>query len=202
MPEKNQTGSERNRDVARRPERGLARREPSWGLSRWESPFEAMRRLSDEMDRLFGDFGFGRGFSRPSFGRELERLGGWTPDIEVFQRGNELVVRADLPGLTKDDVHVDITEDALTISGERKQEHEEEREGVYRAERSYGSFQRVVPLPEGTIPDSAKALFKNGVLEITMQAPSREVSRGRRLEIGEGSEASQRREGEQQKQKS
>jgi HSP20 family protein len=96
-----------------------------------------------------------------------------------------LIVRAELPGLNKDDVHVDINDDVLTIQGERKQEHEEEREGVYRTERQYGSFYRAIPLPEGTIADSAKATFKNGVLEITLQAPPREVSRGRRLEIKE-----------------
>jgi HSP20 family protein len=93
------------------------------------------------------------------------------------------VVRADLPGLEKNDVKVDIADDVLTIQGERKQEHEEEHEGWYRSERSYGSFYRAVPLPEGTIADSAKANFKNGVLEVTLQAPPKEVSRGRRLEI-------------------
>ena len=80
---------------------------------------------------------------------------------------------------------VEINDNVLTIQGERKQEHEEEREGWYRNERSYGSFYRAIPLPEGTISDSAKASFKNGVLEITLQAPPQEVSRGRRLEIKE-----------------
>ena len=78
-----------------------------------------------------------------------------------------------------------IDEDMLTIQGERKQEHEEEREGWYRNERSYGSFFRAIPLPEGTIADSAKASFKDGVLEIVLQAPPQEVSRGRRLEISD-----------------
>ena len=107
----------------------------------------------------------------------------WAPQIETFQRGNEFVVRADLPGLKKDDVKIDITDEAVTIEGERRDEHEEEREGYYRSERSYGSFYRVVPLPDGAITDSAKAHFNNGVLEIVVQAPPREVSRGRRLEI-------------------
>jgi len=138
------------------------------------------QRWNDEMDRLFEDFGFGRNvFS----GRQS--VGAWAPQLEAFQRGNDLVVRADLPGLRKEDVQVEINDDVLTIQGERKQEHEEEREGVYRNERSYGSFYRAVPLPEGTIADSAKATFKDGVLEIVLQAPPREVSRGRRLEIKE-----------------
>jgi HSP20 family protein len=157
----------------------LARRES--GSISVASPFSSIfQRWNDEMDRLFDDFGFGR-FPAP---RGLA-AGAWSPQIEVSQRGNELIVRAELAGLKKDDVHVDIKDDVLTIQGERKQEHEEEREGVYRSERQYGSFYRVVPLPEGTIADSAKATFKNGVLEITLQAPPREVSRGRRLEIKE-----------------
>lgn len=113
----------------------------------------------------------------------------WAPQIETFERGNEFIVRADLPGLKKDDVKIDITDDSLTIEGERREEHEEDREGYYRSERSYGSFCRVIPLPDGAITDSAKANFNNGVLEIVMQAPPREVSRGRRIEITESTEA-------------
>jgi HSP20 family protein len=136
------------------------------------------------MDRIFGDSGFGRrwlGSPLPRAGAEL-----WAPQIDVFQRNNELVVKADLPGLKKDEVKIDVTDDAITIQGERRSEHEEEREGVYRSERSYGSFCRVVPLPEGAITDQAKATFNNGVLEITMPAPPEQVTRGRRLEISEG----------------
>ena len=109
----------------------------------------------------------------------------WTPQIETFQRGNEFVVRADLPGLSRDDVKVDVTDDSITLQGERREEHEEDREGYYRSERTYGSFYRVVPLPEGALTDSAKAQFNNGVLEIVLQAPPKEISRGRRLEISE-----------------
>ena len=117
----------------------------------------------------------------------------WSPQIETFQRGNEFVVRADLPGLKKDDVKVDITDASLTIEGERREEHEEDREGYYRSERTYGSFCRVIPLPDGAITDSAKADFNNGVLEIVMQAPPREVSRGRRIEIGGGARSEKER---------
>ena len=113
----------------------------------------------------------------------------WSPQLETFQRGDEFVIHADLPGLNKDDVKVDVTEDSVTIEGERREEHEEDREGYYRSERSYGSFRRTIPLPEGAITDTAKAQFNNGVLEIVVQAPPREVSRGRRLEIGESGES-------------
>jgi HSP20 family protein len=94
-------------------------------------------------------------------------------------------VRADLPGLKKEDIKIDVTDSALTIEGERREDHEEDREGYYRSERSYGSFYRVVPLPEGAITDSAKAHFNDGVLEIVVQAPPREVTRGRRLQIAD-----------------
>ncbi|RPI49550.1 MAG: Hsp20/alpha crystallin family protein [Acidobacteria bacterium] len=112
----------------------------------------------------------------------------WTPQIETFQRGDQFVVRADLPGMRKEDIDIELTDDSLTIEGERREEHEEDREGYYRSERSYGSFYRVVPLPEGAIAETAKAGFDNGVLEVTIQAPPREVSRKRRLEISGASE--------------
>jgi HSP20 family protein len=169
----------------------IARRDPFLALG---NPFRMYQQFADEMDRVFDDFGFGRRWLTPRLGRRwlpssFRDEGGeweaWTPTIDVFQRDNELVVRADLPGLKKDDVTVDVTEDSITIRGERKREHEEKREGVYRSERSYGSFARVIPLPEGTITDQAKAGFENGVLEITMPAPPEQVTRGRRLEITE-----------------
>jgi HSP20 family molecular chaperone IbpA len=116
----------------------------------------------------------------------------WAPEIETFQRGDQFVVRADLPGLKKEDVNIDLADDAITIQGERREEREEDREGYYRSERTYGSFYRVVPLPEGAITESAKAGFKDGVLEITVQAPPREVSRRRRLEIGDSTEKGNR----------
>ena len=140
-------------------------------------PFSVMGRLADQMDRWF--------LSRPAMGPwRSAGASSWIPQIESFQRGNQFIVRADLPGLKKEDVTLEITDDSLTIQGERHDEHEEEREGFFTSERTYGSFYRVVPLPEGAIPDSAKASFTNGVLEVIVEAPPREVSRGRRVEIG------------------
>jgi HSP20 family protein len=151
-----------------------------------------MRRFSEEMDRLFDDFGFGGNWLGPSFGRDYFprsldefRQSLWSPQVETFEREGQLVLRADLPGLKKDDVNVEITDDAITISGERRDEDEESREGYYRSERSYGSFFRSIPLPQGVNAEDAKATFENGVLEITMQAPQLQ-SRARRLEIKEG----------------
>jgi HSP20 family protein len=102
----------------------------------------------------------------------------------VLHSDGQLMVRADLPGLTKDDVKVEMTNDMLTISGERKKEIEEKREGFYRSERSYGSFYRQIPLPEGVQTEKANAIFRNGVLEITMPAAKLKTP-VRKLEIKE-----------------
>jgi HSP20 family protein len=179
---------------------GLARREPSSPSLMTGSPFAFMRRFSEEMDRLFEDFGFGRGWLAPTFGRDLfprgfSELGQsvWSPQVEMFEREGQLVLRADLPGLTKDDVKVEVTDGAINISGERKSEHEERDEGYYRSERSYGSFYRSIPLPEGVNADDARANFRNGVLEVVMQSPQREERRkGRQLEIKDESEGEER----------
>jgi HSP20 family protein len=170
----------------------LQRRDPFDTL--WSSPFAMMRRFQDEFDRLFGSPGASRNWAA-SPDEQLD----WAPAVDVFQRGSELVVRADIPGISKEDLEVEVNEDSITVRGERRYEKDEEREGVYRSERSYGTFARVVPLPEGTITDSAKATFKDGVLEIVMEAPGREVKRGRRIEIGEGKSTSSQASGQTSK---
>jgi HSP20 family protein len=152
------------------------------------SPFALMRRFAEEMDRLFENLRAGAPSLLPRF--ELpwgshEGEGGWLPSLEVAERGGKLVVRADLPGLTKDDVKIELRDDVLCIEGERRQEREEKRKGLYRSERSYGRFYREVPLPEGIDPEQAKASFRNGVLEVTMPAPPL-AAKGRRLPIDEG----------------
>ena len=181
--------------VARREEdqgRGSFQRQQSAGG--WlSSPFDVMDRMTNEMDRLFDrvfrDVGWpGRAWrSATPFGSG-QRAGNWAPHVEEFQNGDRFIVRADLPGLAKDQVQVEVTANVLTIHGERREEHEEKKEGYYHSEREYGQFYRSIPLPEGVITDSAQASFKNGVLEITMQAPPAEATRGRRLEIKEGSD--------------
>lgn len=152
------------------------------------SPFSFMRRFSEQMDRLFEDFGFGRSFAGDFGGLSSIRSSVWSPQVEVFERGNQFIVRADLPGLTKDDLDVSITDDEIVLKGERKQESEQHEEGYYRSERSYGGFYRSIPLPEGINADDANATFRNGVLEITMPAPERAEKRGRRLDISETAE--------------
>src|SRR5262245_51172917 len=109
------------------------------------SPFSMMRRFADEVDRMFEGFGW-PGTSRFGPSASLEHF---SPEVDVFERDGKLVISADLPGMTKDDVKVDVTDDAIILEGERKYEHEEHEEGVYRSERSYGRFHRQIPLPEG-----------------------------------------------------
>jgi HSP20 family protein len=107
----------------------------------------------------------------------------WAPLVEVFERGNNLVVRADLPGLNRDDVDVEVDNDALIIRGERHNDFEDEQEGYYRSERSYGSFYRAIPLPEGVDPNACNATFRDGVLEVTLPKPPQQVSRARKINV-------------------
>jgi HSP20 family protein len=121
----------------------MFRNDPFWspfGLFA-ASPFALMRRFAENMEQAFSgnwESGLGR-----------EQLGMWSPAIEVSERGDKLVVRADLPGLGKDDVKVETVDNHLVIQGERRQEHEEQEGGYRRSERRYGSFYRSIPLPEG-----------------------------------------------------
>jgi HSP20 family protein len=152
-----------------------------------------LERFSDEMDRIFDDFGLRGTWRSPAWAPWRSSASSmWSPAIEVHQRNDELVVRADLPGLKKDDVKVDVSDDAITIEGERRQESKSEAAGLYRSERSYGRFCRTIALPEGAMTDQAKATFANGVLEITMPAPPEQARRGRRLEVSETTPATKK----------
>jgi HSP20 family protein len=189
---------------------GMSRRGRS-SMSPWDvspfgaSPFQMMRQFADEMDRMFESFGF------PSFGRSwagpgrssssLERQGGaggamtspqqgfrsfWAPQIDVRRQGNDLIVHADLPGMRKEDIHIEVRDDQLILEGERRWEQEQggsEGEGIYRSERSYGRFFRAIPLPDGVNPEQAHAQFKDGVLEVRMPLPQEQTPQGRRIEI-------------------
>ena len=149
-------------------------------------PLSIMRQGLDEMERWFGHWG--RWMSPAAGSSMFSRVGDWSPAIEAFQRGNEFVIRVDAPGMSRQDVQVDVGDDTVTIHGERRQDRGDERDGMFWTERSYGSFTRTIPLPTGAITDSAKASFTNGVLEVVIQAPSAETRRGRRLDISGSAE--------------
>jgi HSP20 family protein len=172
------------RDTAQR-QRGRAGL-PS-GSSAWSgSPFASFMQLSQQMDNLMDSL----------FGRSLGRFGGgqgqpfgtaqtlFAPKIDVRRRGDHIVIIADLPGVAREDVSIECTDDSIAISGRREEIREENQHGddYHFAERSYGSFYRSIPLPEGTQTDQANATMRNGVLEITV--PLRADQQRRRIEIG------------------
>ena len=134
-------------------------------IVRWD-PARELDSLQSEMNRLFDGF-FGTG-STTRNGASLRR---WIPSMDLVESGDELVLRADLPGMTEDDVAIEIKDNVLTISGERRSENEEKGESFYRAERAFGRFSRSLTLPEGVSPDAVKANFKNGVLEVRVPKP-------------------------------
>jgi HSP20 family protein len=153
------------------------------------SPFSLMRRMSEEMDRtmarLVGQAAGGGGLST------------WVPAIEVSEREGQIQVQAELPGMRPEDVKVEITDDAVVIQGERKEEREENQGGMYRSERRYGHFYREIPLPEGANPEQARAQFNNGVLEITVPV-SQQSSNRRQIPVTSGASGSQQTSGSQQ----
>lgn len=167
-------GGQRQADEQKQ-QMNLARRQQQF-MPTMFSPFSLLRRFGEDMEQLFEDFGFGLA---PS---SFNQMAMWTPQVEVFERDGKLIVRADLPGVNKDDVRVELRDDAIVMRGERREEREENRDGFYRTERVYGAFYREIPLPGGVTVDQAEASFGDGVLEIAIPAQQSE-SRGRQLQI-------------------
>jgi len=178
---------------ARRPGafESLFPRSPSLFSNTSLSPFALMRRFTDDLDRLFSG---GPWQGATGWGTEQS----W-PAVEVLEQDGKLLVRADLPGLNKDDIKVEIDQEGLVLQGERKHEHEETGRGYYRSERTYGSFRRAIPLPEGANTEQARANFQNGVLEISIPVPQGAL-KGRQIPIegGTGEKPAQAREAKTQ----
>ncbi|MGE5839060.1 MAG: Hsp20/alpha crystallin family protein [Deltaproteobacteria bacterium] len=126
-------------------------------------PFSLLRR---EIDRLFEDFT--RGFVLEPFRRIEERLRQYTPVVDVSESEKEITVNVELPGMDEKDVEVSLTDGHLMIRGEKKEEKEEKKKGYYRTERSFGEFNRVIPVPTGVDTNKVSAVFKKGLLSITM----------------------------------
>jgi len=176
-----QTGREEGRST------GISRRQPTtptYGFGRGQlSPFSMMRRMAEDMDRLFENFGLSRSsVGLQSLASNIEQTI-WAPQVETFRRGDNLVIRADLPGLKKEDVKVEIDDGVLAISGERREEREEARDDYFQSERSYGQFYRVIPLPEGVNENQSEASFRDGVLEVTIPAPKQEERKARKIAV-------------------
>jgi len=137
--------------------------------------------MHSEINRLFSTL---FDTATPVAGRATRQ---WTPALDVVENDNEYVVRADLPGIGEDDVNVEVKDGVLRIAGERKSEHEERKDGYTRIERSFGSFARSLTLPEGVDPESVKASFDKGVLEIHVPKP--EAPKAHAVEITSGAAA-------------
>ena len=146
-------------------------------IVRWE-PLRELGTLQSEMNRLFNT-----AFDGPTpSGTTMRR---WMPAMDLLEAGEEFVLRADLPGLAEDDVKIELEDSTLTISGERKAEHEAKGEGFYRVERAFGSFSRSLTLPDGVDPDTVQAHFARGVLEVKIPKPEQKKPRQVRIKVGD-----------------
>jgi HSP20 family protein len=142
-----------------------------------EHPFYALQR---EMDNVFDNFF--RNFDLMPLGRG-EGLGAFYPSVDVKDGEKEIVVKAELPGMEEKDVEVSLSDDALTIRGEKKEEKENKGKDYWHKETSYGSFSRVIPLPEGLDTEKADARFKNGVLTIALPKLEAKLAKSKRIAI-------------------
>jgi HSP20 family protein len=146
-------------------------------------PFALLRQMTSEFDRAFEGW---PSFRWPLVGQfSASESAAWSPKIDVFERDNRLVTRVDLPGMKKEDVSVEVTDGHLALSGERKHEKEEKKDNFYRSEREYGSFYRAVPLPEGVKLEDVKAIFADGVLEVSVPLPAKPDATVRKVQIEE-----------------
>jgi HSP20 family protein len=151
-------------------------------LIRWE-PTRELQSIQSEMNRLFNTF-FEPAAGGNGSGAVLRR---WSPAMDLVETDDNFVLRADLPGVAEDDVKIELEDNVLTVSGERKASHEENKAGYYRVERSYGSFARTLTLPEGVDADSINASFDKGVLEVKIPKP--EPRKPRKVAIAVGTDA-------------
>ena len=147
-------------------------------LIRWD-PFREMASLQSDMSRLMN------GILGPAQGNGENRT--WIPPIDVWETDDEVVYALDLPGMSEDDVAVELDDGSLTISGTRERNDELSKDGLYRYERRFGSFSRTIGLPQGVTEDAVKAQYENGVLELHVKKP--EQPKPRRIQIGSGDRA-------------
>ena len=148
-------------------------------LIRWE-PVRELQTMQNEMNRLFNTF-----FDSPtSANGSTPALRRWIPAMDVVESDDHYVLRADLPGMSESDVNIELDDNVLTISGERKSEHEQRSKGYYRVERASGSFSRSLTLPEGVDADGIQASFTNGVLEVRSPKPEQQKPRKVQISVG------------------
>jgi len=149
-------------------------------LIRWE-PVRELNTLQSEMNRLFNTL-----FDAPLANGGTTGPRRWLPPMDLVEPEDDFVLRADLPGLSEGDVNIELEDNVLTISGERKSEHEERKEGFYRVERASGSFSRSLTLPEGVNAEAIEAGFDRGVLEVRIPKPEERKPRKVAISVGSG----------------
>jgi HSP20 family protein len=149
-------------------------------IVRWE-PFRELSSLQTEMNRLFNT-AFGD-LPNGGTGGAARR---WMPAMDLLETDEDFVLRADLPGMTESDVNIELEDNVLTVSGERKAEREDKREGFYRMERAFGSFSRSLTLPKGVDPEAVSASFDQGVLEVRIPKPEQRKPRKISISAGDG----------------
>ena len=145
-------------------------------LIRWTDPFRDIAVLQDRMNRVFGDF-LERGPSR----EEGLETGTWVPSVDIYETKDAIRVRAELPGLDKEAVHVEVKDGVLTLRGERKFEREVKEENYHRLERAYGTFHRSFTLPSSVDAEKVTARMKDGVLEVDL--PKKEQAKPKQITI-------------------
>jgi HSP20 family protein len=150
-------------------------------LIRWE-PVGELNTIQSEMNRLFNTFFEGATPANGSTG-QLRR---WIPAMDLVESDDHFELRADLPGVSEGDVNIEVEDNVLTISGERKSEHEQRKDGYYRVERASGHFQRSLTLPEGVDPEGIEASFDKGVLEVRIPKPEQRKPRKVTISAGAG----------------
>jgi HSP20 family protein len=150
-------------------------------LIRWE-PAREINSLQQEMNRLFSTFFDAPATAGGGSGGGVRR---WIPAMDLVETDEHFVLRADLPGMTQADVELSLEDNVLTVSGERKTEHDEHGEGFYRLERASGSFSRSLTLPEGVDGDAIAATFDRGVLEVRVPKPEQRRPRKLQISVGE-----------------
>ena len=137
-------------------------------------PFREMRSLQDEVNRLFSS-SFNRG------GNNDMMRGAWSPSVDIFENKDSIVLEAELPGMSPDDVNISIENNVLTLHGERRFEKKDEGDNFHRVERSYGAFTRSFTLPPTVSSENVDAVFENGVLRLTLA--KREEAKHRKIEF-------------------
>ncbi len=159
----------------------VTRRQASRIPVRREEGLRDFRRMQDMVDRMAGEFFEDWPMLRVRpFEWRMERF---SPSIDIVEGEKEFKIEAELPGMNPDDLDITLTRDAIILQGEKKAEKEEEREGVCYSERSYGSFQRVIPLPDEVDQEKVDAQFRNGVLSVVLPKSERAIQQRRKIAI-------------------